>query len=36
VIALCIEAIKEQSVLLDIKENRLKVLETKAKEKGLI
>jgi hypothetical protein len=36
IISLCIEAIKEQSVLLDIKENKLKVLETKAKEKGLI
>ena len=36
VIALCIEAIKEQSVLLDIKENKLKVLEERAKEKGLI
>ena len=36
IIALCIEAIKEQSVLLDIKENKLKVLEEKAKEKGLI
>jgi hypothetical protein len=36
IVALCIEAIKEQSVLLDIKENKLKVLEEKAKEKGLI
>jgi hypothetical protein len=36
IIALCIEAIKEQSVLLDIKENKLKVLEERAKEKGLI
>jgi hypothetical protein len=36
VIALCIEATKEQSVLLDMKENKLKVLEDKVKEKGLI
>jgi hypothetical protein len=36
IIALCIEAIKEQSVLLDIKENKLKVLEERAKEKGVI
>jgi hypothetical protein len=35
-IALCIEAIKEQSTLLDIKEERLTLLEQKAKEKGLI
>ena len=36
IIALCIEAIKEQSVLLDIKEEKLLELENKAKEKGLI
>jgi hypothetical protein len=36
VIALCIEAIKEQSVLLNIKESKLELLEQKAKEKGLI
>ena len=36
IIALCIEAIKEQSVLLDIKEEKLLQLENKAKEKGLI
>ena len=35
-IALCIEAIKEQSNLLNIKEERLLLLELKAKEKGLI
>jgi hypothetical protein len=36
IIALCIEAIKEQSVLLDIKEGKLNRLEEIAKEKGLI
>jgi hypothetical protein len=36
IIALCIEAIKEQSVLIDIKEDRLTQLEKIAKEKGLI
>jgi hypothetical protein len=36
IIALCIEAIKEQSVLLDIKENKLEILEQRAKKKGLI
>jgi hypothetical protein len=36
IVALCIEAIKEQSVLLDIKENKLEILEQRAKEKGLI
>jgi hypothetical protein len=36
IIALCIEAIKEQSALLDIKEKKLHLLEEKAKEKGLI
>jgi hypothetical protein len=35
IIALCIEAIKEQSVLLDIKEDKLNRLEEIAKEKGL-
>jgi len=35
IIALCIEAIKEQSVLLDIKEEKLLELENIAKEKGL-
>jgi hypothetical protein len=36
IIALCIEAIKEQSNLLDVKENKLYLLEQIAKEKGLI
>ena len=36
IIALCIEAIKEQSVLLDVKEEKLSKLEKRAKEKGLI
>jgi hypothetical protein len=36
VIALCLEAIKEQSRLLDLKEERLEKLEYKAKEKGLV
>jgi hypothetical protein len=36
VISLCLEAIKEQSRLLDLKEERLERLENKAKEKGLI
>jgi hypothetical protein len=36
IIALCIEAIKEQSVLLDIKEEKLTQLESIAKNKGLI
>ena len=36
IITLCIEAIKEQSILLDLKEERLESLENKAKEKGLI
>ena len=35
IIALCIEAIKEQSVLLDIKEEKLTQLESIAKNKGL-
>jgi hypothetical protein len=35
-IALCIEAIKEQSNLLNLKEEKLLLLELKAKEKGLI
>jgi hypothetical protein len=35
-IALCIEAIKEQSNLLNLKEEKLSLLELKAKEKGLI
>jgi hypothetical protein len=36
VIALCLEAIKEQSRLIDLKEERLERLENKAKEKGLV
>jgi hypothetical protein len=36
VIALCIEAIKEQSIILDEKEIELSRLESIAKEKGLI
>jgi hypothetical protein len=36
IIALCIEAIKEQSNLLDLKEQKLEELEKIAKEKGLI
>ena len=36
IVTLCIEAIKEQSILLDLKEQRLESLENKAKEKGLI
>jgi hypothetical protein len=36
IVTLCIEAIKEQSVLLDLKEQRLERLENRAKEKGLI
>jgi hypothetical protein len=36
VIALCLEAIKEQSKLIDLKEERLERLENKVKEKGLI
>jgi hypothetical protein len=36
VIALCLEAVKEQSRLLDLKEERLERLENKAKEKGLV
>jgi hypothetical protein len=35
-IALCLEAIKEQSRLIDLKEERLERLENKAKEKGLV
>jgi hypothetical protein len=35
VIALCLEAIKEQSELLDIREQKLEKLESLAKEKGL-
>jgi hypothetical protein len=36
VIALCLEAIKEQSRLIDLKEERLERLENKVKEKGLV
>jgi hypothetical protein len=36
VIALCLEAIKEQSRLIDLKEERLEKLENKVKEKGLV
>ena len=36
IIALCLEAIKEQSDNLDLKENKLVELETRAKEKGLV
>jgi hypothetical protein len=35
VIALCLEAIKEQSLILDSKEEKLEKLELIAKEKGL-
>jgi hypothetical protein len=35
-IALCLEAIKEQSEILDDNELKLTILENKAKEKGLI
>jgi hypothetical protein len=35
VIALCLEAIKEQSELIDIREQKLEKLELLAKEKGL-
>jgi len=36
IIALCLEAIKEQSELLTLREERLERIETRAKEKGLI
>jgi hypothetical protein len=36
IIALCLEAIKEQSEMIDSKENRLEKLELIATEKGLI
>jgi hypothetical protein len=36
IIALCLEAIKEQSDNLDLKENKLEELEIRAKEKGLV
>ena len=36
IIALCIEAIKEQSNIIDIKEKELDELELLVKEKGLI
>ena len=36
IVALCIEAIKEQSIILDEKEIELSRLESIAKEKGLI
>jgi hypothetical protein len=36
IIALCLEAIKEQSELLILREERLERIETRAKEKGLI
>ena len=36
IIALCLEAIKEQSDNLDLKESKLEKLEIRAKEKGLI
>jgi hypothetical protein len=36
IISLCIEAIKEQDVELEISENRLEYFENKIKEKGLI
>jgi hypothetical protein len=35
VIALCLEAIKEQSLIIDSKEEKLEKLEIMAKEKGL-
>jgi hypothetical protein len=36
VIAVSIQAVKEQKFLLDDSEQRLKILEERAKEKGLI
>ena len=36
IIVMCIEAIKEQSNLINIKEKKLNKLELLAKEKGLI
>jgi hypothetical protein len=36
IVALCIEAIKEQSVILESSQNKLDKLELIAKEKGLI
>jgi hypothetical protein len=36
IIALCLEAIKEQSDILDLKESKLEELEIRAKEKGLV
>jgi hypothetical protein len=36
IVALCIEAIKEQSVILEVSQNKLDKLELIAKEKGLI
>ena len=36
VIAVSIQAVKEQKLLLDDSEKRLEILEGKAKEKGLI
>jgi hypothetical protein len=36
IIALCLESIKEHEEILDIKDERLKKLEFRAKEKGLI
>jgi hypothetical protein len=35
IIALCLEAIKEQSTLIDLREQKLEKLELLAKEKGL-
>ena len=36
VISVCLEAIKEQSLVIDDREQRLETLEMIAKEKGLI
>jgi hypothetical protein len=36
IVALCIEAIKEQSVILEVSQSKLDKLESIAKEKGLI
>jgi hypothetical protein len=35
IISLCLEAIKEQSVLIDLREQKIEKLELLAKEKGL-
>mgnify|MGYP003343308296 FL=1 len=35
-ISICLEAVKEQSLIIEDREKRLELLEEKAKEKGLI